>query len=157
MNTIANFFLSISVGTLALFLRLCHGNPVRQWVTLNFGFEGRALLEHFFAAIAIPLICATYMHLCFSWPSGRTVHSPSIHCRIVAWLSAHVGLVLATVFGFVYFSANLVFEWNQAFVSVYGASARGYIQWTQIGTNLAGCIVACLLSIRRVELDVSSS
>ena len=121
----------------------------REALTSLLGFEWRAVVEHFFASVGIPLVSAiafVVMWLGLEW--GRYGIANKFGWR-VRWLSRHphdvvpesAAAIVAAALGLAYIAASLLFELYQAECSVYGTPARGYLQGWQFFADAAG---ACL-------------
>lgn len=141
----------------SIFLRAATGNRLREAITLGLGHEGRAAVEHLLAAIGVPLATAFWflaVLLTFCWASyavckwvGCPWKSLAKHPSEIASFedfACHV-----CVWSAIYVVTAGVWEWEQAFVGVYGGAARGHIQWEQVCGDVLGALVALGIALRR--------
>lgn len=140
--------------SVALFLRLARGYAIREAITSWLGFDWRAVVEHFFAGVGIPLAFAVSFvsaWLILEWLRYLVVR------RFAArpiWLSRHPHEVvpesaeayIAAALGVAYVIGSFLFEEYQAHCSVYGNPARGYFQGWQFGADAAGACLAFTLA-----------
>lgn len=138
----------------ALFLRGKRGNPIREGITTLLGYDGRAALERLLTAIGLPLASGLLIvfgtrilcHLCSAAANQLGVKSK--------WLTKSADEVVTTssitctvsLFSCVYLIWSIGWEWDQAFVSVYGKNARGSLQWDQLSMDVAGVLVAIVFA-----------
>lgn len=128
------------IGVL-VFVRLRYGFWHVDDAFIQFiGKDNRSLLEHFFGASAVvyffALVCS----------AGRA-SKPLDGFAKWAFLD-HSVLLCAVGLVFAYGISSYMFEYNQAYVSVYGHGARGYFQYDQWFMDIAGALMACVFANR---------
>ncbi|NHZ39373.1 hypothetical protein [Massilia aquatica] len=131
----------------ALYLRGGQGNFFRETITYALGFEWRAALEHLLAAFAVPTLCGILLSIDCRAGNRQIARVPAGWTnRVLSWMSNSGVPGVVLVFAFAYFALQFRCEWDQAFRSLNGAAARGYLQLLQIGADGLGCWFAYLYS-----------
>lgn len=104
------------------------------------GKDNRSLLEHFFGASAVVYFCAL---VCSAGKASKPLDG------LAKWAFLdHSVLLCAVGFVFAYGFGSYMFEYNQAYVSVYGHAARGYFQYDQWFMDILGAFMACIWANR---------
>jgi hypothetical protein len=141
---------------MACLLRMSQSHPVLARISRDLDHDMRAVIEHFLAGIGVPLtigllyiavtrVCAQLLYRAaipqaWPWSPLKKLQRKGVTFRdsalIVGWMAAAYAVVA------------FQWEWNQAYVDVYGAGPRGYIQWGQFAADLCGGTFALLLARR---------
>lgn len=132
---------AMGAGCIVLaFLLRHHPSAVRDAMTLALGAEGRALVEHLLAAFGLLLhmllVAPAPCWLDRAW--ARLCRTRAAPGRGAGRLARHAGLVVSAV----YLCGSVVHELGQAWVSVYGAPAREFVQYGQLLADAAGAWLA---------------
>lgn len=145
-----------SIG-IAVFLRACKGNYMREAITQMLGYEQRAAIEHLLAGVGVPLsvgvpclavtfvLCLMSYWVCkqvqLTWPPLAKHPSEVVTLKDLP--------LIVGIWSIVYALAAVIWEWNQAYIGVYGGNPRGYVQWDQLCSDLGGAFIAFLF-VRQV-------
>jgi hypothetical protein len=142
--------LSLLTVSVAAYLHLGSGSALREWTTWLLGHDGRAVAEHALAGFGLPLALALLMFDALrraelSFSSGRAQH--------IMLLCLHGAFALA------YCAGSYSFEYEQAYLSVYGGAPRGYFQYGQLAADIIGALGGlALLAVRqRTSLEQPNS
>jgi hypothetical protein len=132
----------------------CWDCTVRNAITQFIGADRRALLEHFLAALAVPLGLHSFLLCAADGRPGRTAPwrnpmpgrwpGPSRLACAAAAASKYAPFIWAGV----YLMLCIRFEMDQATVSVYGGAPRVHVQYGQLMADAAGAVLAAALAWR---------
>ena len=177
--TRAGLLLLLGAGAIvaAMLLRY-HPSIMRQAATELLGTSGRAVLEHALAALGLPLVLNMILvlptlfrlrgasafnarlrlsakpHFAAFWSIASSLSVNSQYRRIHAWVTKASEWLMhnaSAIHSAVYFLGTALFEVQQAYFSVYGGDARGYLQYGQMMADAAGALLAMYAAQRFVR------
>jgi hypothetical protein len=121
---------------------------LREAATACLGADGRAVLEHALAGFGVPALLSMML---LPETFGMRPAQRSLQSRRRARVIARLDLVLrclVPVVCVVYLALSAHYEFGQAYISVNGGAARGYLQFGQLAGDAAGAWMTALLGLR---------
>lgn len=155
MRTSIIFFASLLSMIAALWLRLAQGDPLREHVSRILGYENRAVVEHFLAAMGTPIFLALIVYIgCWlldkfleflrlEFVRFRIKHrrKPVLPLDEVADPKRVFFAIMISSLG--YCIASFVAEWMQADERV-NCGSFGCFQYHQYAADFLGAVLATL-------------
>jgi len=136
--------------TLGAVLLRYYPSSMREGITLRIGAEGRALLEHILAGLGVPLCLHGFLLLA----GGNAARAPAASWHTLPGAKALLALAVGLwryaflVWPAVYLVLSVRYELGQAWESVNGGQARGYVQYSQLLADAFGVAIAGVLGWR---------